>query len=72
MLKTDKIEEIEGVEQGFDERSGEQDSITHQFSSFDLEGFGDFDSRNSLEQKGSFLPEIGVEQLTSKPSPSCK
>jgi len=70
MLKTNKIEEIEGVEQGFDERSGEQDSITHQFSSFDLEGFGDFDAQNSLQQKGSFLPEEGAEQLSSKPSPN--
>ena len=68
MLKTNRIEETEGVEQGFDESSGEQDSITHQFPSFDLEGFGDFDAQNSLQQKGSFFPEDGVEHLSSKPS----
>jgi RNA polymerase primary sigma factor len=68
MLKINKIEETEGVEQGFDESSGEHNSITHQFSSFDLEGFWDFDAQNSLQQKGSFLPEEGVEHLSSKPS----
>jgi RNA polymerase sigma factor (sigma-70 family) len=66
MLKINKIEEKESVEQEFDESSGEQDSISHKFSSFDLEGFWDFGAHNSLKQKGSFLPEEGVEHLSSK------
>jgi len=68
MLKTNKIEETEGAGQGLNESPGEQDPITHQFSSFDLEGFWDFDAQNSHQQKGSFLPEEGVEHLSSKPS----
>jgi len=68
MLKINKIKEIEGVEQGFDEKPGAHDTITHQFSSFDLEGFLDFDAQNSLQQKGSFLAEEGVEHLSSNPS----
>ena len=66
MLRTDKIEEIEGVEQGIEESSGEQDSMTHQISSFAVEGFWDFDAQNSLQQKGSFLSDEGGE-LSSKP-----
>lgn len=68
MLKTNKIEEGEGVEQGFDESSGEQDASTHQFSSFDLEEFWDFDAQNSHQQKRSFLPEEEAAHLSSKPS----
>jgi len=66
MLKTNKIEEIGVAEQGFDEIPEEQDSITHPFSSFDLDGFGNFEAQNSLQQKDYFSPEEGVEHFSSK------
>ena len=68
MLRTNKIEEIEEVEQRMEDGSEGHDLITPQVSSFDLEGFWDFDAQNSVHQKKSFFPEEGGEHFCSKPS----